>query len=83
MTHHFAKRDEEYLLPKPVIVLLIMLGALLVVCMGFAIHSVFGFAKDGNGLKPMTNEQQEYMAEVRARNMDALAYQGSKGMRER
>lgn len=77
-----VKRDDEFLMPKPVIVLLIMVGAIFLVCCGYAIHSAFGFGNDVNKIKPMTNEQQEYMAEVRVRNMDALAYEGQSGQRE-
>lgn len=78
-----VRRDEEYLIPKPIIVLLIMIGAGFAVCMGYAIHSAFGFGRNTNELKPISSEQQEYMAEVRVRNMDALAYEGSKGRRTR
>ncbi|CAO2654638.1 Nn.00g113710.m01.CDS01 [Neocucurbitaria sp. VM-36] len=78
-----VRRDEAYLIPKPVIVLLIMIGSGFLVCMGFAIHSAFGFGRNQNGIKPLSNEQQEYMAEVRTRNMDALAYEGAKGRRFR
>lgn len=79
---HLQKRDEEYLIPKPVIVLLIMFGAGLLVCCGYAVHSVFGFGKDSNRMKPLSNEQQEYMAEVRVRNMDLMAHEGARGQRE-
>jgi hypothetical protein len=72
-----AKRDDEFLIPKPVIVILIMLGAIFLVCCGYAVHSAFGFGTDHNKLKPLSNAQQEYMAEVRVRNMDALAYEGA------
>lgn len=78
---HLVKRDQEYLLPKPVIVLLIMFGAGFVVCMGFAVHSAFGFGRNANVPKPMTNAQAEYMAEVRVRNMDALARAGAPAAR--
>lgn len=76
---HLVKRDDEYVIPKPLIVLLIMLGALLVVCMGYAIHATFGFGHDPHGLKDCSVEQQEYMAEVRVRNMSGLMYEGAKG----
>lgn len=73
-THHLTKRDE---LPKPVIILLIMVGAIALVLLGFAIHSAFGFGgKDANTAKPMSVEQMEYMAEVKGRNLEALAREG-------
>jgi hypothetical protein len=82
LTVHAAplvKRDSsEYLLPKPVIVILIMLGSGLLVCVGFAIHSTFGFRPDGNDSKQMTPEQMEYMTEVRVRNMERLMAEGAK-----
>jgi hypothetical protein len=77
LTVHAAplvKRDSsEYLLPKPVIVILIMLGSGLLVCVGFAIHSTFGFRPDGNDSKQMTPEQM-----VRVRNMERLMAEGAK-----
>lgn len=76
--HHFAKREEGYLIPKPLIVLLIMMGAIFVVCMGYAIHATFGFGNNPNRLRPLSPEQQEYMAEVRVRNMEGLMHEGAK-----
>ncbi|KAF1944362.1 hypothetical protein EJ02DRAFT_452479 [Clathrospora elynae] len=76
-----AKRDSEYIMPKPIIVLLIMLGAGLLVCMGFAIHATFGFKNDGNGFKPMSPEQMEYMAEVRVRSVSHLMHEGARSQR--
>jgi hypothetical protein len=73
-----AKRADEYLSPKPVIVLLIMLGAGLLVCMGFAVHSTFGFKRDGNDVKEMSPEQMEYMTQVRVRNMGRLMAEGAR-----
>jgi hypothetical protein len=74
-----SKRDtSEYLLPKPVIILLIMLGSGLLVCCGFAIHSTFGFKEDGNDLKDMSPEQMEYMTEVRVRNTERLMAEGAR-----
>ena len=68
------KRDDDYAVPQPVIILLIMLGAGLLVCMGYAIHSMF--VPKPEGVKQITNEQMEYMAEVRIRNMDRLLAEG-------
>jgi hypothetical protein len=59
-----------------------MFGAIALVCCGYAVHSAFGFGKDTNELKPMSNAQQEYMAEVRVRNMDALAFEGAVSQRD-
>jgi hypothetical protein len=65
-----------YEIPPTVIVLLIVLGALFVVCMGYAVYSTFGFTQNGDGIKSMSVAQMEYMAEVRVRNMMALEYEG-------
>ncbi|KAH7089265.1 hypothetical protein FB567DRAFT_493928 [Paraphoma chrysanthemicola] len=66
----------DFKLPPLVIVLFIMIGALIFVCMGYAIHRTFGFGHDPNGYKHTTVQQMEYMAEVRVRNMDALEREG-------
>ncbi|KAF2024565.1 hypothetical protein EK21DRAFT_78421, partial [Setomelanomma holmii] len=87
--HHFTKRDAgsmpDFDLPKPVIVLLIMIGALLLVCMGYAVHHAWGFGTDGNGIEPLSVSQMEYMAEVRVRNMEHLEREGqwARGMGKR
>ncbi|KAF1846845.1 uncharacterized protein K460DRAFT_284888 [Cucurbitaria berberidis CBS 394.84] len=80
---HLVKRDDDYAIPPFAIILLIMVGSALLVCCGFAIHSVYGFGEDTTGIKPMSNEQEEYMNEVRARNLEALMYEGAKGRAER
>ena len=80
---HLLLRRDEYVIPPSIIVLLIIIGAGFLVCCGYAIHSAFGFGKDTDGIKPLSNAQYDYMAEVRARNTDALAYEGAKGQRDR
>ncbi|XP_014553837.1 hypothetical protein COCVIDRAFT_106616 [Bipolaris victoriae FI3] len=76
------KRDEGYLLPKPVIILLIIIGAGLLVCVGFAVHSSFGFRSNGNGMRNMGAEQMEYMTEVRGRNLASMMAQGQRSRME-
>jgi hypothetical protein len=72
-----APRDNAgYALPFSVIVLIVIFGALALVICGYAVHRTFGFTNDDNGFKPVTVAQAEYMAEVRVRNMDSLAYEG-------
>ena len=74
-----ARDDAEnagYAFPFPVIVLLIIFAALCFVVCGYAIHRTFGFKADSNKPKPMTAAQADYMAEVRTRNMNGLAYEG-------
>ncbi|KAF2855549.1 hypothetical protein T440DRAFT_513659 [Plenodomus tracheiphilus IPT5] len=78
VSYHLAKRDEEYPIPKPLIVLLIMIGAMIVVCMGYAIHATFGFGPNPHRLRPLSPEQQGYMAEVRIRNTEGLMHEGAK-----
>ncbi|KAF9694606.1 hypothetical protein EKO04_007237 [Ascochyta lentis] len=70
-------RDNAgYALPFLVIVLIIIFGALCLVICGYAVHRTFGFNTDANGFKSVSVEQAAYMAEVRYRNMDTLAYEG-------
>ncbi|KAH3903878.1 hypothetical protein HBI56_237350 [Parastagonospora nodorum] len=78
VTHQLARRDENmgFSLPPSIIILFIMLAAGFFVCMGFAIHSAFGFGPDPNQPKPMSVEQMEYMAEVKVRNLEALQREG-------
>ena len=58
------RATDEYFVPKPILVLLIIVLALFFCAMGYAIHRTFGFGNDANGYKPMKAEQVEYMAEV-------------------
>ena len=60
-----------------------MLAAGLVVCMGYAVYSMFVPDGHGNGIGQMSNEQMEYMAEVRMRNMDGLMKVGQRNLDER
>ncbi|KAH6614343.1 hypothetical protein C7974DRAFT_276231, partial [Boeremia exigua] len=68
--------DNDYVLPYTVIVLLIILGALCLVICGYAIHRTFGFGDEGHDFQHISAEQATYMAEVRIRNMNTLAYEG-------
>jgi hypothetical protein len=78
-----AKRaDEEYFVPKPILVLLVIILALFFWAIGYAVHSTFGFGPNPNVYKPLKVEQMEYMAEVRVRNMDSLAYEAAQARRE-
>jgi hypothetical protein len=74
--HLFRRSDDDFLLPKAVIVLLIMICVIALTLLGYAIHSTFGFGPTTDNRKAMTVEQYEYMAEVRARNTDSLAREG-------
>jgi hypothetical protein len=79
MPLHLVKRSDDNLgfaMPIGAIIILILVGALLVVCMGYAIHKTFGFPTDGNGFKDMSVAQMDYMAEVRIRNMEHLEQEG-------
>jgi hypothetical protein len=70
------KRDNMgYDIHPILIVFLIMLGSavLLVCCYGF--HQYLSSSKNEEGIKPATEEQMQYMKEVRARNQDALMYE--------
>ncbi|KNG51724.1 hypothetical protein TW65_01121 [Stemphylium lycopersici] len=76
------RENSEYILPKPVIVLLIILGSGLAVCMGFAVHATFGFKESGSRMKSASAAQMEYMAEVRVRNMGSLMAEGKRSRME-
>ena len=76
-----AKRDAGYAIPEGAIILLILFGAGLLVCMGYAIHKTFGFRRNPNEFRHMSAEQQEYMAEVRVRNMQVLMAEGARSQR--
>jgi hypothetical protein len=72
------RSGDDYPIPIGAIIILILLGAGLVVCMGYAIHKTFGFKNNPNYFKPLSLEQQEYMAEVRVRNMNGLMAEGAR-----
>ncbi|KZM18947.1 uncharacterized protein EKO05_0009395 [Ascochyta rabiei] len=75
-------RDNAgYALPFLVIVLIVIGGALCLVICGYAIHRTFGLNTDANGFKPVSVAQAEYMAGVRYRNMESLAYEGRSSQR--
>ncbi|KAH8728607.1 hypothetical protein GQ44DRAFT_608512 [Phaeosphaeriaceae sp. PMI808] len=59
-------------LPPTVIILIIMIGACMLTCLGYAVHKIWGFGEDSNGFRPMSVAQMEYMAEVRVHNLQVL-----------
>jgi hypothetical protein len=73
------KRDGEYAIPKMAIVILCMLGAVVALVMGFAMSRLF-MSENTDGIKPLTAEQQEYMTEVRVRNINALEGEARRSM---
>lgn len=76
-----TKRDAGYAIPEGAIIILILLSAGLLVCMGYAIHKTFGFRRNPNEFRHMSAEQQEYMAEVRVRNMQGLMVEGARSQK--
>ncbi|KAF2676599.1 hypothetical protein K458DRAFT_396759 [Lentithecium fluviatile CBS 122367] len=67
------KRDNMgYDIAPAAIVVLCMCGAGVLLVMCYAASRLF-MSVDSNGLKPLTVDQHEYMATVRARNLDILA----------
>jgi hypothetical protein len=77
--HLLTKRDNMgFALHPSLIVLLVLLGAGFMVAAGYAINSAFGFREDGNGFKATSPEQMQYMADVRARNMDKMMSEGQR-----
>lgn len=73
-----SKRDDDYPLPIAAMILLIILGAGMAVCIGYAIHKTFGFRPSGNGVKNVSAEQMAYMTEVRERNHRVLMHEGKR-----
>ena len=69
-------------LAPPLVVFLVILGAVAVTMMGYATHRVFGFKdEDSKNLNP-SDEQEAYMRQVRQRNFNWLkAYCASQGIR--
>jgi hypothetical protein len=53
------------------IVLVIIIGAGMLVCCGYAVTRFYGDIDD-SGIKSFSQEQLAYMSEVRHRNLDAL-----------
>jgi hypothetical protein len=74
-----VKRESEYAIPQMAIVILCMLGAcvLMVIVYGMA---RFFTGDNIDGIKPLKAEQHEYMAEVRARNLEILEYEARLSM---
>ncbi|KAF1998408.1 hypothetical protein P154DRAFT_524095 [Amniculicola lignicola CBS 123094] len=54
------------------IILLILLGAGLFICAGYGVHRLYGAPDNDSGYQARTTEQDDYMREVRARNVDSL-----------
>ncbi|KAH7128408.1 hypothetical protein B0J11DRAFT_270211 [Dendryphion nanum] len=74
------KRDNGgYAIHPLLIVLLIMLGAAFVVACGAGISRFATKDKKDDAFKDRSEEQNQYMREVRARNVDGLVYQSSMG----
>lgn len=70
---YLGKRDNMgYAIPPMAIVILIMIGAGIVSCCCYAVIRMFSPEDDGNVFKSPSEEQQQYMAEVRARNVDMI-----------
>lgn len=69
---HLAKRDNMgYLIPPIVIWLLTLLGAAVAVTLGYAVHRLMGL-EDAPPWKSRSGEQDDYMRDVRRRNLERL-----------
>lgn len=80
----FEKRDNMgYALHPVVIVLLILLGALGLVVCGYAVNRLLGIEDSSDGFKARTVEQDDYMREVRSRNVNGLMSQGRRSAKDR
>ena len=69
----------EYAIPKMAIVVLCMLGSGVLLVMGYAASRLF-MSDDTDGIKPLPVDQHEYMATVRARNLDILEAEARRSM---
>lgn len=61
--------------PPAAVVVLVMLGASALVVCGYAVHKLIGFG-DMPPDQHRSHEQDEYMREVRARNLAGLSREG-------
>ncbi|OCL05359.1 hypothetical protein AOQ84DRAFT_299036 [Glonium stellatum] len=66
--------------PPAAVVILVMLGASAVVVCCYAVHRLMGFG-DTPPDKPRSTEQDEYMREVRTRNLMGLSREGKHARR--
>lgn len=74
---YLEKRDNMgYLIPPLVIVLLVVLGAFLLAISGYAVNRLLGITEAPNGYRARTVEQDDYMREVRHRNLNGLIGKG-------
>jgi hypothetical protein len=79
---YLEKRDNMgYAIPPAAIILLILVGAGGCVCVGFAIHRLMGAADADHGYRARTAEQEDYMREVRTRNLHGLMVEGRPRMK--
>ena len=79
---HLAKRDNMgYAIPPAAIILLILLAAAACVCMGYAVHRLMGLQDANSGYRARTAEQEDYMREVRTRNLHGLMAEGRPRMK--
>jgi hypothetical protein len=75
------KRDNMgYAIPPMAIVVLCLFGAGVLVVMGYAASRMFMTEDDSNAIKPLTVDQHEYMATVRARNLDVLQHEAHRSL---
>jgi hypothetical protein len=80
----FEKRDNMgYAIHPSLIVLLILLAAAALVTCGYAVNRLVGIEESPNGFKARTVEQDDYMREVRSRNVDGLMSEGKRAIKER
>jgi hypothetical protein len=71
-TSALQKRDNMgYAISPSLIVFLCMLGAGMLVCLGFAVYRL-AFGDTTHMLPPMSDEQGQYIREVRERNIRAI-----------
>lgn len=59
-----------------------MIASMCVTMLGYAIHRLWGFSKDGNGIKDFSASQREYMAEVKVRNLQAMEHEAKRARYE-
>lgn len=78
------KRDNMgYAIAPSLIILLILLASAAIVTCGYAVHRLMGLSEPDNAYKPRSVEQEDYMREVRSRNIEALMSEGRRAFRAR
>jgi hypothetical protein len=79
----FEKRDNMgFSIAPALIVLIILLASFLLVILGYATHRLLGLGPEHNSYRARTVEQDDYMREVRNRNLRGIMGEGRRSRKE-